>query len=74
MLSRGALIRVPMQHWHQEISESLRLSLVELILLLQNFLEWPEVQAMDVSEHSCRTEILATALAGKSERFGHSAE
>jgi len=42
-----------MQHWHQEISESLRLSLVELILLLQNFLEWPEVQAMDVSEHSC---------------------
>lgn len=74
LLGRGTIVRRPVQHGVQEIGESRCLSVVKLVLLLQDLLERPEVQAMDVPQMARRFEILAATLASMCHSFGHAAQ
>ena len=49
-LSGGSPVRIPDKHRHEEVSEGLSLGLVELVLLLEDFLEGPEVKTTDVAK------------------------
>ena len=61
-LSGGTFIRVPVQHWCEEIGERLCLNFIELVLLLENLLQRPEVQAVYVAQMALRVEVLPASL------------
>ena len=49
-LRRGPLIRVPVQNGQQEFGEGDCLAFTELVLLLENFSERPEIKAANMAQ------------------------
>lgn len=74
LLSSSTLMRVPLEHREKEVAKGLSLLLLDAILLHQNFLQRPIVEARNASQVPGRVEVLLGVFSRESHILWHAPE
>lgn len=62
VLSGGSLLRVPFEHWEEEITQHSSLIFLHLVLLHEHLFHWPMLQTSDFLEMARDVEVSLRVL------------
>jgi uncharacterized protein (DUF362 family) len=74
LLGSGATVVVPRKHWHEEVTESESLFLLDQILVGQNLMERPVVKTGYSAQVTATVKEFSGVFSRESQVFGHAAE